>query len=139
VTRASLLLDTCALIWIANDEPIASNAMLALRQAREADATIYVSPISAWELGLLVSRGRLTLLMPPTRWFTHVLHTSGVQLADISPDVLISSSFLPGVPPNDPADRILAATAREHGYQLVTRDRLLLSYGEQGHMHILPC
>jgi PIN domain nuclease of toxin-antitoxin system len=77
--------------------------------------------------------------MPPARWFTHVLHTSGVQLADISPDVLISSSFLPGVPPNDPADRILAATAREHGYQLVTRDRLLLAYGEQGHIRMLPC
>jgi PIN domain nuclease of toxin-antitoxin system len=127
------------MIWLANDDPIANGAMLALRQAREADEAIYVSPISAWELGLLVSRGRLTLLMPPARWFTHVLHTSGVQLADISPDVLISSSFLPGVPPNDPADRILAATAREHGYQLVTRDRLLLAYGEQGHIRMLPC
>jgi PIN domain nuclease of toxin-antitoxin system len=57
----------------------------------------------------------------------------------MSPDVLVSSSFLPGSPPRDPVDRILAATAGEHGYQLLTRDRLLLSYGKQGHMHILPC
>jgi PIN domain nuclease of toxin-antitoxin system len=137
--RVSLLLDTCAMIWLANDEPIASEAMLALRQAREAEEPIYISPITAWELGLLVSRGRLSLLMPPTRWFSHVLQTTGVQLADMSPDILISSSFLPGSPPRDPADRILAATAREHGYQLMTRDRPLLAYGEQGHMHILPC
>ncbi|HEX3179776.1 MAG TPA: type II toxin-antitoxin system VapC family toxin [Beijerinckiaceae bacterium] len=137
--RVSLLLDTCAMIWLANDEPIASEAMLALRQAREAEELIYISPITAWELGLLVSRGRLSLLMPPPRWFSHVLQTTGVQLADMSPDILISSSFLPGSPPRDPADRILAATAREHGYQLMTRDRPLLAYGEQGHMHILPC
>jgi PIN domain nuclease of toxin-antitoxin system len=57
----------------------------------------------------------------------------------MSPDVLVSSSFLPGSPPRDPVDRILAATAGEHGYQLLTRDRLLMSYGKQGHMHILPC
>ena len=137
--RVSLLLDTCAMIWLANDEPIASEAMLALRQAREAEEPIYISPITAWELGLLVSRGRLSLLMPPTRWFSDVLQTTGVQLADMSPDILISSSFLPGSPPRDAADRILAATAREHGYQLMTRDRPLLAYGEQGHMHILPC
>jgi PIN domain nuclease of toxin-antitoxin system len=137
--RVSLLLDTCAMIWLANDEPIASEAMLALRQAREAEEPIYISPITAWELGLLVSRGWLSLLMPPTRWFSLVLQTTGVQLADMSPDILISSSFLPGSPPRDPADRILAATAREHGYQLMTRDRPLLAYGEQGHMHILPC
>jgi PIN domain nuclease of toxin-antitoxin system len=127
------------MIWLANDEPIASGALLALRRARDADEPVYISPISAWEVGLLVSRGRLSLLMPPARWFEHVLRTSGVQLADMSPDVLVSSSFLPGSPPRDPADRILAATAREHGYQLMTRDRLLLTYGEQGHIHVLPC
>jgi PIN domain nuclease of toxin-antitoxin system len=137
--RVSLLLDTCAIIWLANDEPVASEALLALRQAREAGEPIYISPITAWELGLLVSRGRLGLLMQPLRWFHHFLKTSGAQLADMSPDILISASFLPGSPPRDPADRILAATAREYGYQLMTRDRLLLSYGEQGHMHVLPC
>jgi PIN domain nuclease of toxin-antitoxin system len=113
--------------------------MLALQRAQESEEPIYISPITAWEIGLLVSRGRLSLLMPPTRWFNHVMQKSGVRLADMSPDVLVSSSFLPGTPPRDPADRILAATAREYEYQLMTRDRLLLSYGEQGHMNILPC
>jgi PIN domain nuclease of toxin-antitoxin system len=62
-----------------------------------------------------------------------------MQLADMSPDLLISSSFLPGAPPRDPADRIIAATAREYGYVLVTRDRLLLEYAEQGHIQALVC
>jgi PIN domain nuclease of toxin-antitoxin system len=57
----------------------------------------------------------------------------------MSTDILIASSFLPGAPPNDPADRIIAATAREHGYALVTRDRALLDYAEQGHIQSIVC
>ena len=50
--------------------------------------------------------------------------------------LLIASSYLPGKPPKDPTDRILAATARELG---ATRDRALLGYGEQGHVAVLEC
>ena len=116
---APLLLDTCATIWITNEEPISLPTSEAIRRAREDDEPIFVSPITAWELGLLVSRGRMILQMPP--------------------ELLIASSFLPGTPPRDPADRILAATARQYGYALVTRDRLLLDYAEQGHIQALAC
>jgi PIN domain nuclease of toxin-antitoxin system len=64
---------------------------------------------------------------------------SGVRLAEASPDVLIDSAFLPGDPPFDPADRILAATARRRGLTLVTRDRQLLKYAEAGHLRALGC
>jgi PIN domain nuclease of toxin-antitoxin system len=57
----------------------------------------------------------------------------------MSPDLLIAASFLPGKPPRDPADRIIAATARDYGCTLVTRDRSLLDYGEQGHVRVLAC
>jgi PIN domain nuclease of toxin-antitoxin system len=60
-------------------------------------------------------------------------------LADMPPDVLIASSFLPGVPPRDPADRIIAATARDLGATLITRDRALLAYGGQGHLNVVAC
>jgi PIN domain nuclease of toxin-antitoxin system len=49
--------------------------------------------------------------------------------------ILIVSSFLP----RDPADCILAATAREYGATLVTRDRALLNYGRQGHISVVGC
>jgi PIN domain nuclease of toxin-antitoxin system len=136
---APLLLDTCATIWIANEEPISQSTSEAIRRAREDDEPIFVSPITAWELGLLVSRGRMILQMPPERWFFRLLQAPGLQLADMPPELLIASSFLPGMPPRDPADRILAATARQHGYALVTRDRLLLDYAEQGHIQALAC
>ncbi len=134
-----LLLDTCALIWIVEDEPIAPEAVELLSAANDGGAIIYVSPISAWEVGLLAARERLKLLITPQRWFRRVLETPGVRLAPMPPDLLIDSSFLPGTPPRDPADRIIVATARDHGCTLVTRDRALLDYGEQGHVRVLEC
>ena len=136
---APLLLDTCATIWIANEEKISTDALAALEQAHEEREPVFVSPITAWEVGLLASRGRVSLLMTPGRWFARVLQAPGVQLADMPPAVLVASSFLPGAPPNDPADRILAATAREFGYRLMTRDRSLLAYAAQGHIQCLSC
>jgi PIN domain nuclease of toxin-antitoxin system len=62
-----------------------------------------------------------------------------VHLAALSPEILIASSFLPGEPPNDPADRILLATARDLGATLVTRDRAILAYGESGQVSTLAC
>jgi len=134
-----LLLDTCAVIWIAENETIAPQTIEALDNAHEAGAATYVSPITAWEIGLLTARERLKLLITPQRWFARLFETPGLRLADMSPDLLIASSFLPGKPPRDPADRIIAATARDHGCTLITRDRALLDYGEQGHVRVLEC
>ena len=134
-----ILLDTCAAIWVVEDAPLAQPAIDLLAAAADAEISIYVSPISAWEVGLLVARGRLKLLITPQRWFQRLLEAPGVRLADMSPELLIASSFLPGEPPRDPADRIIVATARDHGATLVTRDRALLAYGEQGHIRVEGC
>lgn len=134
-----LLLDTCAAIWFAEDQDISDAAFAALDGAFHTGAPVYVSPITAWEVGLLAARGRIKLPATPQLWFRRLIGLPGMKLADMSPDVLIASSFLPGILPGDPADRILAATAREHGYMLVTRDQPLLDYAEQGHIRALAC
>jgi PIN domain nuclease of toxin-antitoxin system len=134
-----ILLDTCAAIWIAEGDAIADAAVDALKAAHMAGVATYVSPISAWELGMLVSRGRLKPLITPQRWFARLFEVPNMRLAEMAPDLLIASSFLPGDPPRDPADRIIAATAREYGATLVTRDRVLLDYGAQGHISVLKC
>lgn len=134
-----LLVDTCLAIWLVRDAPIAASASQAINETAASGAAVLVSPISAWEVGLLVSRGRLSLDVHPFEWFEHLLAVPGVRLAPMAPRTLVSSNFLPGNPPNDPADRIIAATARDVGATLVTRDRLLLSYGQQGHVRVLEC
>src|SRR5438046_553814 len=127
---APLLLDTCAVLWLGNDERLAAEAVNVIERARAEAEFIYVSPIIAWEIGLLVSKCKMTSLMSPRRCFQRFMQTPGLRLADMPPDVLIGCSFLPGTPPKDPADRILVATAREYGCTLVTRDRPLLNYAE---------
>lgn len=134
-----LLLDTHAAIWITRNEPLAPRATEAVNAAHQAAGTVFVSAITAWEVGLLVARNRLKLLMTPQRWFARLLDVPGISLAELSPDILIASSFLPGEPPRDPADRILLATARDLGATLITRDRLLLKYGEDGEVSTIAC
>jgi PIN domain nuclease of toxin-antitoxin system len=134
-----LLLDTCAVIWIVSDQPIAKEAREAVAGALEADEPVFVSPISAWEIGLLASRGRMSMPMSPEKWFERLLEAPGLHLAAMSPRILIASSFLPGRSPKDPADRIIAATAREFDYCVVTRDRRLLDYAGSGYCRALPC
>jgi PIN domain nuclease of toxin-antitoxin system len=134
-----LLLDTCAAIWLAEAETLAQRATKVLEEAYDVGTAVYVSPITAWEIGLLISRGRLTLLIKPQLWFQRLFDVLKFRLADMPPQLLIASSFLPGEPPRDPADRIVAATAREYGYMLMTRDRNLLAYAEQGHIQAVAC
>jgi PIN domain nuclease of toxin-antitoxin system len=136
---APLLLDTCAAIWISEGVSLSAGAAIVMERAYDEKTAVLVSPITAWEIGLLARRSRVSLLMPPHSWYQRLFDLLGLQPAAMPAEVLINSSFLPGVPPNDPADRILAATAREYGYTLVTRDRPLLEYGEQGHLKALAC
>lgn len=139
MTEPHLLLDTCAVIWISQDQPFSAQTMDALTYARSKNDPIFVSPITAWELGLLVARGRINLQMTLERWFSRLLAAPGIQLCEMPPSVLMAASFLPGRAPRDPADRILAATVREFGFRLVTRDRLLLEFAAQGHIQALAC
>ena len=134
-----LLLDTSASIWLLENEPLSQAADQALDAAATADLPTYVSAVTAWELGMLIAKGRIRPRIAPQRWFARLLEFPGVELAAMSPDILIAASFLPGNPPRDPADRILAATARDLGATLITRDSVLLEYGEQGHMSVLGC
>jgi PIN domain nuclease of toxin-antitoxin system len=134
-----LLLDTCTLIFMTERTRLAPAAVETLQAATEGGEITYVSPITAWEVGMLTSRGRLQLLIRPERWFSNLFEVPGVRLAEMWPDVLIASSFLPGKPPKDPTDRIIAATARELGATLITRDRALLDYGAQGYVAVLEC
>jgi PIN domain nuclease of toxin-antitoxin system len=136
---AALLLDTCALIWLGTDEPVAGGAVAAMNDAFSEGETVWISPISAWEIGTLAARGRLALSTSPQTWFRKALAHAGLALCPLEADVLIDSSFLPGTPPRDPADRIVIATARALELRVITRDRAILAYAEAGHVAAIAC
>lgn len=133
-----LLLDTCAAIWIGLGAEIAAEARAELDAAWVSSTPVYVSPISALEIGMLVAKGRLAMTMPPDDWFSMLLKRN-VTLAEMPPRVLMASSFLPGAPPNDPYDRVIASTARADGLKLMTRDAKLLAYAAAGHLSAIAC
>jgi PIN domain nuclease of toxin-antitoxin system len=133
------LLDTCAAIWLMSRTPLSSASRAAIRAAQTANLGVYLSPFTAWEIGTLVSKGRLHLTLSPEVWFENLLALPGVRLAELTPQLLIASTTLPGKPPSDPADRIIAATARLNGYRVITRDSKLLAYAAQGHILATAC
>lgn len=135
----SVLLDTCAAIWLMNGDPMSQQSRAAISAAQVENLGLYVSPISAWELGTLTARNRIQLALDPETWFERLLDLPGLRLAPMSPRVLIASSFLPGSPPRDPADRIIAATARTFGHTLITRNGELTVYATGGHLDLIGC
>ena len=131
-----VLLDTCAALWLMAGESMSDASRAAIRSARARNAGVYVSPFTAWEIGTLTAKGRIQLTLSPEVWFETLLDLPGVRLAPLTPEILLASTALPGSPPTDPADRIIAATARVHGHVIVTRDKKLLAYSREGHIRV---
>ena len=133
-----ILLDTCALIWIVNNDPVLPAALTAVERAVRA-AELYLSPVTAWEIGTLVTRGRLVLDVSAEVYVSRAFSRPGVQIAALTPEIAVRSSHLPGTLHGDPADRMLIATAMLMGLKLMTRDRRILDYAAQGHLSASPC
>jgi PIN domain nuclease of toxin-antitoxin system len=134
-----LLLDTCAALWLVADAPIADAARNAITRALDNSAGIQISPVTAWEIGLMARKGRFRSSLSPQRWFERLSTLPGIAVCALDANILLASSFLPGELHGDPADRMMVATAREHGFALVTRDRALLDYAKQGHLAAIAC
>ena len=133
-----LLVDTCAALWIVGDE-LSEAGTHALAEARASALSIFVSPITAWEVGVMARKGRFRSKYSPQRWFEALMGVPDFALAEMTPKVLMESSLLPEFKYGDPADRIIAATAREFGFTVMTRDRPLLEYGAQGYLSVIEC
>jgi len=136
--QSALLLDTCALIFIANGTRMNEETETEISEAAH-DGRLHVSPMSAWEIGMGVAKNRLKLPLGPLEFFQRFLTRMEVQLSVVSPEILIGSSNLPGNPHGDPMDRILISTARILDMVLVTRDQPILDYGADGHVRTLAC
>jgi len=131
---SDLLLDTCALLWLANGADIVPEARTAL-----ANRNLQVSPISAWEVANLVRKSRIGLTLPVVNWFRQTTEKMAAALPELTIEILADSCNLPGSPPGDPADRIIIATARESDMTIVTRDKVILDYSRAGHVRTMAC
>lgn len=135
---ARILLDTHVWIWMVSGEMdrIAPSAVEQIRRGAER-GRLLVSAISVWEVAMLQAKGRITLSLELEEWVRRGLAAPGVRLAELSPEILVESTRLPGEPHGDPADRMLIATARRMGAALVTRDTAILGYARSGYVSVV--
>ena len=131
-----LLLDTHAVLWLDSGASM-SNAGRAAIEAAARRREVLVSPVSAWEIGLLAAKERIALDLEPGRWFARFLALPGVRSVPLTPDAAILSSFLRGGFHNDSADRLLVATATALAATPVTRGARILGYADAGHVAAL--
>jgi len=131
------LLDTHYWLWyqMGNAQrlrPDARNRLIDLQSRGQ----LYLSAISILEVARLVADGRLEINTTVDAFVAEATGEAGLPLLPLSTRILIESTRLPGDLHRDPSDRLLVATAREHGLALVTRDGELLRYGRTGHVRV---
>jgi PIN domain nuclease of toxin-antitoxin system len=121
-----LLLDTCAVLWLANGElgRFTNDTLDAMRDAED----LCISPITEWEISLKWHDGGIILPIPPRRLLSRFMVKYGVNLAPLTGEVMFRATELPQIH-RDPADRFIIATALTENMPVVTTDRRFPQYG----------
>lgn len=122
-----ILLDTCTLLWlVSNRAELSPAAVRAIDSARQ----VFVSAVSAFEIGTKYRQGRLTLALTPEAWWAAVIDRLELVELSITPAVALASTGLPisirvagrSIDHKDPGDRFIVATAYAHGLTIITPD-----------------
>jgi len=121
-----LLLDTHVLLWSATaPDRLVPEARAALEDGTH-DAL--VSIVSAWEIAIKQSIGKLELARPAEHWLPDVLKRTGFEVAELSLSAALRVRALPWHH-KDPFDRLLIAQALDQGYTIISRDPEFKAYG----------
>lgn len=124
-----MVLDTHVLIWwVSGDEQLSPRARTAIEHELLGDAQLLVSAISAWEVAVLIAKGRLALTMDIDDWLATVASIEGVRFVAVEAELAVQSVRLPGAFHADPADRMIVALARHHSAPLLTADSRIQAY-----------
>jgi len=118
-----LLLDTHIWIWGLLEPARLSKRVRA--ELETPDNELWLSPISVWELLILIEKGRVAVDRDPVPWVAEVSRAAPLREAALTHDVAVEGRVT-DLPHQDPADRFLTATARVYDLTLVTGDERLL-------------
>lgn len=123
-----ILLDTHVWVWWVSGAVALPGKVRKLIERHLDAREVHVSSISTWEVALLVRRGRLELSMDIGDWVAKSEALSFLRFVPVDNGIALRSVLLPPPLHNDPADRILIATALQLGATLITKDEKLRAY-----------
>jgi len=122
-----IVLDTHIWIWWVHGDPKLTPKYHSYIDNHEVQG-LGISAISCWEIAKLVEYGRLTLPFPVDEWLDEALVYPGIKLLELTPQICVESTQLPGDFHRDPSDQIIVATARVYNCPIVTIDRKIQAY-----------
>ena len=120
-----MILDTCALLWLASGDKELSRATL--RKIDEAPV-VYLSSISGFEVALKAGQGKLRLPAPPLEWVEKAARQHGLTVLPLDLAACARAAGLPSIH-DDPFDRFIIATALLRELAVVTKDARFAEYG----------
>ena len=120
-----LLLDTCTFLWIATGSTRLSKTV----QRLHADPSneLFLSAVSAWEIGVKYGTGNLELPVPPRSFIPSRRDTYSIQELPLSEEDVLYVDALPKIHA-DPFDRMLICQAVIHGLTIATPDPFIKQY-----------
>ena len=123
--RDAVLLDTCALLWLGIGS---SSLSQAARETIEETETVFVSPVSLWEIANKYRQGKLKLALSPREWFARVCEKYRLTILPISNETMFLAGELEEHH-RDPADRMIIAAAKLANVAVITGDHNFSLYG----------
>lgn len=123
-----ILLDTHSLVWWVEFNPRLSASARQAIEREKRSGRIGVSSFTCWEIALLVARNKLCLSNDIRTWLAAVEALSCVSFIPVDNNVALTSVYLPTGLNNDPADRIIVATAMLLNVPIVTTDACMRAY-----------
>ena len=120
-----MILDTCALLWLATGARKLSRS--ALREINQAPA-VYVSAISGFEVAIKCAKGKLRLPLPAAEWFDKIIEHHGLTVLPLDLQTCIAAAVLPPIH-DDPCDRFIIAEAKRNNLTAATFDERFEKYG----------
>ncbi len=122
-----ILLDTCSLLWLVMQPSALSDAATQCLRAHR--GSLFVSAVSAFEIGQKHAAAKLELPLPPADWFDRACSAHGLDIIPLQPRHAFRASSLP---PHhrDPFDRLLIGTAAVEQLSILTPDPAIHRYSE---------
>jgi PIN domain nuclease of toxin-antitoxin system len=117
-----LLLDTHIWLWSVLEPERLSRRVT--KEIQDSSNELWLSPVSIWELIVLWQKRRVVPDEDIEAWVSDALRSLPLQEAPVTYEVARETGRL-RLPPRDPADRFLLATAKVFELTLVTADEHL--------------